>query len=164
MQNMNEVYRNACCMCCGIPQVSKQYFKKLDGTLVRYTVDHVLLRSLGGPNSIDNLVPMCYDCNQLRGNLFAELTEFLQWYWSGEAIPVLKNFSYLKDKPKSNSVSNKKISTNQYKGIPVISIKQTSVPGKVVYLNGVPHQEYKHPIYGTSLVRIKDSDNVKIAC
>lgn len=164
MQNMNEVYRNACCMCCGIPQVSKQYFKKLDGTLVRYTVDHVFLRSLGGSNSIDNLVPMCYDCNQMRGNLFAELTEFLQWYWSGEPLPVLKNFSYLKDKPKSNIVQHKKISGNQYNGIPVLTSKKISVPVKVVYLDGVAYQEYKHPIYGTSLIKIEDSKDDRIAC
>ena len=165
MQNMNEVYRNTCCMCCGIPQVSKQYFKKLDGTLVRYTVDHVLLRSLGGSNHMDNLVPMCYDCNQIRSNHFAELQEFLDWYWSGEDLPVLKNFSYLKDKPNfKHSASKKKINTTQYKDIPVLGKKENSVPGNVIYLKGIAYQEYKHPVYGTSLVRIKDSDNVKIAC
>lgn len=165
MQNMNEVYRNTCCMCCGIPQVSKQYFKKLDGTLVRYTVDHVLLRSLGGSNHMDNLVPMCYDCNQVRSNHFAELQEFLDWYWSGEDLPVLKNFSYLKDKPSfKSSPSRKKINSTQYNDIPVLGKKEKSVSGTVIYLKGIAYQEYKHPVYGTSLVRIKDTDNVKIAC
>ena len=165
MQNMNEVYRNTCCMCCGIPQVSKQYFKKLDGTLVRFTVDHVLLRSLGGSNHMDNLVPRCYDCNQVRSNHFAELPEFLDWYWSGEDLPVLKNFSYLKDKPRfKSSLSRKKINITQYNDIPVIGKKENSVSGNAIYLNGIAYREYNHPVYGNSLVRIKDSDNVKIAC
>lgn len=156
MQDMNQVYRNVCCMCCGIPQVSKNYFKKLDGTLVRYTQDHVFLRSLGGSNCIDNLVPMCYDCNQLRGNLFAELTEFLEWYWSGEPLPVSKNFSYL-TKPK-------KITKEDYNWIPKLGSNTISVPVKVVYLNGVAYQEYKHPTFGTSLIKIEVLKDDRVAC
>lgn len=145
------IYRNTCCMCCGIPQVSPQYFKNPEGKAVRATVDHVLLRSLGGSSSELNLVTMCYDCNQLRGNLFAELPEFIDWYWSSEDLPVLKNFSYLSEQPRNKRV---KYIPSGGKALPS---KNNSVPIKIVEMNGIKYQEYKHPLFGTSMVRLENT-------
>jgi 5-methylcytosine-specific restriction endonuclease McrA len=36
--------------------------------LVMMTVDHIIPKSLGGDNSLDNLRPMCLYCNSARGN------------------------------------------------------------------------------------------------
>lgn len=33
------------------------------------TVDHILPKSLGGKNNIDNLQPMCCKCNYKKGNI-----------------------------------------------------------------------------------------------
>ena len=175
----NTEHAGTCCMCCGIPLKNTKYFEKEDGTLVRCTIDHVLLRSLNGSNSIDNLVLMCHDCNQMRGNLFAELDEFIFWYWSGEDLPKEKNFSYLRNKPRKkennlkhtfvNNVfvrvspelifehynSNIKPSNSHY--TPVEQVKETksgSVLIGTLESNGFIYEEYKHPVYGKSLVKV----------
>lgn len=46
------------CACCG---------KKL--TTKTMTVEHVIPLLRGGTNDIENLIALCYDCNQLKGNL-----------------------------------------------------------------------------------------------
>ncbi|AQW89048.1 putative HNH endonuclease [Erwinia phage pEa_SNUABM_50] len=157
-------YRNTCCMCCGIPQVSNQHFLKPNGKPVQVTSDHVLLKSLGGSAKAENLVVMCYDCNQLRANLFAELEQFIDWYWSGKELPTEKNFSYIKDNPKykrnyrftfetpEKHVTHKTPSST---GV-VLPSKNTSVPLNVIVMNGVKYQEYKHPLFGNSLIKIED--------
>lgn len=158
------IYRNTCCACCGIPQVSSKYFQRMDGTLVRHTLDHDKLRSLGGSNSLDNLVSMCYYCNQTRADLFAGLQEYIDWYWSDEPLPKVKNFSYLREKPKSTENCsgsflrlNRSISTNVINtNITVLPSKTKSIPIRIIEINGVKYQEYKHPLFGTSLIKIED--------
>ncbi|AFC21968.1 HNH endonuclease [Cronobacter phage vB_CsaM_GAP32] len=165
MIKSEEAYRNTCCMCCGIPLKNGKYFEKEDGTLVRCTVDHVLLRSLNGPNTIDNLVLMCHDCNQLRGNLFAELDQFIEWYWSDEPLPKEKNFSYIRKQQRhkytfcdNNFVkSSSKVKQNVYKEvIPVLEpTSSKSILLGTVELNGYKYNQYKHPLFGTSLVKVE---------
>ena len=46
------------CACCGTPLTTKTM-----------TMDHVIPISRGGTNDLKNLVALCYDCNQLKGNL-----------------------------------------------------------------------------------------------
>ena len=46
------------CLCCGEK-------KKL-------TIDHVLPKSRGGPDEIYNYCPLCYECNQHKGNKFID--------------------------------------------------------------------------------------------
>lgn len=160
-------YRNTCCMCCGIPQVSQQYFIKADKTLVKATVDHVLLKSLGGSSNQKNLVLMCYDCNQLRANHFAELDEFIDWYWSGvEKIPA-RNFSYLSENPKKKKhyrftfgaepVNTKPWKTAVNPHVPIVlEKKHESIPLDIVEMNGVKYRHYKHPLFGNSLIKIEE--------
>lgn len=40
-----------------------------DGTML--TVDHILPKSKGGKNNLENLQPMCYDCNTEKGDKYA---------------------------------------------------------------------------------------------
>lgn len=46
------------CACCGKPLTTKNM-----------TMDHVIPISRGGKNEAKNLVALCYDCNQLKGNM-----------------------------------------------------------------------------------------------
>lgn len=39
-----------------------------NGDLFMLTSDHVIPRSLGGSNSLTNRIPLCRECNQLKGN------------------------------------------------------------------------------------------------
>lgn len=169
-KDVNEIaYRGTCCMCCGIPQVSHQYFIKADKTLVQATVDHVLLKSLGGSSNQQNLVLMCYDCNQLRANHFAELDEFIDWYWSGEEKIPERNFSYLNKNPKRKSKKRyrftfgqepvqetKRTVTVEPVNAPVLEKKHESIPLDIVEMNGVKYRHYKHPLFGNSLIKIEE--------
>lgn len=47
------------------------------GDTVLMTKDHVVLKSLGGANTVDNYVPMCLACNNKRGSYYPDLQEFL---------------------------------------------------------------------------------------
>ena len=162
MIKSEEAYRNTCCMCCGIPLKNEKYFEKEDGTLVRCTVDHVLLKSLNGQNTIDNLVLMCHDCNHLRGNLFAELEQFIEWYWSDEPLPKEKNFSYIHNAPRNkyafSSNMFREVPKREYAveqaDIPLLEPKNTSVLIGTIELNGYKYNQYKHPLFGKSLVKV----------
>lgn len=79
------------CSCC---DSSTAYFllKKEDGTLrfkpfvdtpsgrQSLTVDHDVLKSMGGSNNITNYNLLCHACNQLRGSCFARYESFKDWY------------------------------------------------------------------------------------
>lgn len=151
---MHWTYKNTCCMCCGIPQVSGKYFSN-NGRAVRATVDHILLRSLGGTSGIDNLAVMCYDCNHLRGNLFAEMQEFIDWYWSDEELPKQKNFSYLNENPSKKVPYYQRFSFGPASIVPPELPKQESKSEVVdiVVLKGVEYIQYKHPLFGNSLIK-----------
>jgi hypothetical protein len=107
---------------------------------------------------------MCYDCNQTRSNLFAELQQFIDWYWSDKPLPVKKNFSYLNENPNyltrnkvvNSSTKNKKTTNDEVKKIPVLVSKNNSVPTRIVQMNGSMYQEYLHPLFGTSLIKIEE--------
>lgn len=72
------------CHCCGVGIHFRLH--PTDG-MVMYsdkgkpmTLDHDLLNSLEGSNAVDNQHLLCYQCNQMRGNRFAEYQEFKTWY------------------------------------------------------------------------------------
>lgn len=48
------------------------------------SVEHVEARGLGGPNRLENMVPACKTCNQIRGvdvAWFVHCTHALERYW-----------------------------------------------------------------------------------
>lgn len=57
----------------------KAYISK-NGKDVLLTVDHDILKSLEGKDHIDNYHVLCESCNLLRGNSFAEYSEFKEFY------------------------------------------------------------------------------------
>ena len=54
------------CPCCNIQLVWKANRDNLQKNLA--TVDHMIAKSLGGPNTSDNMFVMCRQCNEDRGN------------------------------------------------------------------------------------------------
>jgi len=44
------------------------YHVAADGTETMMTVDHIIPKSKGGNDEINNLQPMCFQCNQKKGN------------------------------------------------------------------------------------------------
>lgn len=88
------------CACCGGDNVYFRFHKEkgrvtfkayisTNGTEQLMTVDHDMLKSLGGPDTVANYNPMCYRCNQIRGSRFAEFKEFKDWYDSKEVIDTV---------------------------------------------------------------------------
>lgn len=95
--------KNSKCICCGI-NASEVRLEEGKGTHFNYstthlnvygshpttygdfltlmTVDHNILKSLGGPDDESNLNTMCRQCNQLRGNRYPVLQDFLDIYQS----------------------------------------------------------------------------------
>jgi 5-methylcytosine-specific restriction endonuclease McrA len=73
--------KGCACVKCGIVGVELRTEKWKDGSLhtdlyafnsnghqVLMTVDHIIPKSKGGPNHIDNYQPMCEPCNAKKGN------------------------------------------------------------------------------------------------
>lgn len=59
------------------------YARNKYGDMVMMTKDHKVLKSLGGPNELHNYSPMCLACNNLRGNKYPVLEDFLELYRNG---------------------------------------------------------------------------------
>jgi|SRR6478609_8217918 len=88
------------CECCGADNVYFKFHKengrvtfkafvKTDKGEQPMTVDHDMLKSLGGADGVSNYNPMCYRCNQLRGSRFAGFKEFKEWYDAQEYIDTI---------------------------------------------------------------------------
>ena len=78
------------------------------GTFVeQMTVDHSILKSLGGKNLSSNYNTMCKKCNQIRGNRFPVLEDFLKIY-----------------KPKSASLINSRAQSIYQSKLNKVSIKE----------------------------------------
>lgn len=50
-----------------------------NGHEVLMTKDHIVLKSLGGENTIENMSPMCRRCNNKRGSKFESQNEFINY-------------------------------------------------------------------------------------
>jgi len=79
--------KGTACICCGVEGThykidggpSQAHFNLYTDTGVLLTKDHEVCKSHGGKDTLDNMNPMCYPCNNLRGNR-ADLSEFLADY------------------------------------------------------------------------------------
>ena len=139
------------CVCCEIPLQGKGNHQS--------TMDHILLRSLGGPTDMTNMNYMCRQCNSMRGNNFAEQEEFIQWYYSFEKMPA-RNFCYLHEKPrnkkhKASKTSFLRLGKRQNKSCKEGNKDVLCSSSKVndVLVDGVVYVEYQHPVYGKSMIK-----------
>lgn len=112
--------KNTSCICCGLEGTiissermigctHKMYAKahlNLYGmrgeNKVMLTVDHIKLRSEGGENNHTNYNTMCKDCNTRRGNMFSDLSDFLE-HSKKEPIEV-----YLRNKEIQQKIKEEK--------------------------------------------------------
>ncbi len=74
--------KNPSCVCCGLTATKARlemtrgtptphfnlYGVDAEGTLILMTKDHIIPKSKGGKNSMDNYVTMCRTCNTLKAN------------------------------------------------------------------------------------------------
>jgi hypothetical protein len=65
---LNAAYTNGLrrCPCCNVQLVWKANVGNIQKNLA--TVDHMVARSIGGPDTSDNMFVMCRQCNEDRGN------------------------------------------------------------------------------------------------
>ncbi len=54
------------------------YARNSNGHYVLMTRDHIVLKSKGGENTVENMNPMCLKCNNKRGNRYESLEKFLK--------------------------------------------------------------------------------------
>lgn len=52
----------------GVAKDKSEHWVVCTQDLIPFTVDHIIPRSLGGANNIDNYQPMCAPCNFAKGN------------------------------------------------------------------------------------------------
>lgn len=66
--SLNAAYTNGLrrCPCCNVQLVWKANVGNIQKNLA--TVDHMVARSIGGPDTSDNMFVMCRQCNEDRGN------------------------------------------------------------------------------------------------
>lgn len=112
------------------------------------TLDHDLLNSLEGSNDVSNQHLLCYQCNQMRGNRFAEYSEFKSWYDNcikknlnpfAEINKVKKNFSYLDlSKNGFKKEVSKSIPLNYHSTMPAL-YKQALIKHITKHTTFIPH-------------------------
>lgn len=54
------------------------------GNPVLMTRDHIILKSCGGNDTVENMNPMCLKCNNARSNYYENVDEFIQDYRTGK--------------------------------------------------------------------------------
>lgn len=98
-------YKGTDCICCGVKgfafmvDINGQgphlnlYAKDSNNNLVLMTRDHIVCRSHGGPNTVDNMSPMCVKCNGLRGTMPQD--DFLKNFQDGVPQKSLKPYDAL---------------------------------------------------------------------
>lgn len=70
--------------------------------MVLMTVDHIVPKSMGGGNTLDNMQPMCVHCNNVKSNhnmtneeLAIIVKEKVRWMDIGGRLSELRRLSYL---------------------------------------------------------------------
>lgn len=63
--NCNHVFTQ---LALGVDRGGGKHLDVYDDDFYPLTVDHIIPKSLGGSNELENLQPYCYDCNNKKGN------------------------------------------------------------------------------------------------
>lgn len=168
MNVLNLKQNNTVCVACGAVAINNTIMlNHQTGKYVQKTRDHMLLKSLGGTDTEDNLACMCDKCNFLRGNKFAEITEFLAWFRAGQpAMPFKRNFSYLNrnfihfDKPEYAYL--KDCMMKGMNEVPVLKPKTKSVFVRRYTNDKGTFEVYKHPLFGESEIKVDDFEETEL--
>ena len=51
------------------------------GRYTELTLDHVVPKSLGGKNRAANLIPLCRECNNNKGNKFVQIFTYYKYMY-----------------------------------------------------------------------------------
>lgn len=100
MNKKNKIFKKANGRCAHCGKIIKK------GT---FTIDHFVPKSFLGTLNIENLFPLCRECNEDRGNEFVDAKEF---YSFADDFYIKQANNYLKNWKKNNSNSYKELFTN----------------------------------------------------
>lgn len=68
--------------------------RKFDKNNIR-TIEHIVPKSKGGKNNLNNLIYACYECNNLRSNMdFIEFKNYIKSILENNKSIKLKSYSF----------------------------------------------------------------------